>query len=244
MENFIYGIRSVIEAVEAGKQIERVFIKKGLLGELSKQLFGMLRKHNISYQFVPIEKLNRITRKNHQGIVATISLIEYSSIENIIPMIYENGETPFILVLDRVSDVRNFGAIARTASCAGVHAIVIAEKGSATINADAIKTSAGALHSIPVCRTKKLSETVKYLKNTGLQVIAASEKADANYYDVDYQSPTTIIMGAEDKGISTELIALAEQYVKIPLTGHIASLNVSAAAAVMLFEVVKQRRVQ
>jgi len=168
MDDFIYGIRAVIEAIEAGKQVDRVFIKKGLQGELSKELLTIVRDNDINTQFVPIEKLNRFTRKNHQGVVATMSLVEFSSIENIIPMLYEASKVPLILILDKVTDVRNFGGIARTAECAGVHAIVLPEKGSAAINADAVKTSAGALHNVPVCRVKNLVRTIEFLKDSGL----------------------------------------------------------------------------
>lgn len=239
--DFIFGIRSIQEAIRSGKEIDRVLVKKGLSGELFQELFDDIKASNIPFQYVPIEKLNRVTRKNHQGVVAFISPISYDNIETIIPGLFEQGKNPFVLILDSLTDVRNIGAIARTAECAGVDAIVVPEKGSAQINADALKTSAGALHHIPVCRTKSLLQTVRFLKESGLTMIAATEKAAELYFSGDYRQPVAIIMGSEETGISTDLLRVSDKLVKIPVTGKIASLNVSAAASVLIYEVVKQR---
>lgn len=239
--DFIFGIRAVIEAIKSGKEIEKVLIKKGLRGELFGELFSLVKELRIPFQYVPIEKIDRVTRKNHQGIVAYTSPIEYKNIEEILPSLFEQGKTPLFLILDQVSDVRNFGAIARTAECAGVDAIIIPTKGSAQVNSDAIKTSAGALHKIPVCRTESLKDTIKFIKESGVQIIAATEKSDDLYYQADYTLPTAIIMGSEEKGVYIEFLKLADQNVKIPILGEIESLNVSVAAAIITYEAVRQR---
>ena len=231
------------EAIRSGKEIERVLIRRGLSGELFKAFFADLCAANIPYQDVPEEKLNRVTRKNHQGVIAFISPIVYQNIEEIIPSLYDQGITPFILILDCITDVRNIGAIARSAECAGVHAIVVPDKGSAQLNADAIKTSAGALHHIPFCRVQSLANTVKFLKNSGLVIVAATEKAVDLYYKVSYTKPVAVVMGAEDTGIGPELLRISDHLVRIPVNGQIQSLNVSAAATVILYEAVKQRSI-
>ena len=240
-ESMIYGIRPVMEAIHAGKEIEKIFITRGARGDLMQELKQVMRDSKILYTEVPIEKLNRLTRKNHQDVVCFLSSVTYQSIEDIIPSVFEKGETPLVLILDRITDVRNFGAIARTAECAGVHAIVIPVKGAAQINSDAAKTSAGALNSIPVCREKNLRNTIDYLKASGLQVIVATEKASELLYDVDYTSPSAIIMGSEEDGVSTYLLKLADKKIKIPLSGTIESLNVSVACGIVLFEAIRQR---
>ncbi len=237
----VFGIRAVYEAIAAGKEIEKVYVKKGLQGELSKELIEVMREAKIPFQFVPIEKLNKISRKNHQGVIAMVSSVVYQDIDQIIPMLYDEGKDPFILVLDHVTDVRNFGAIARTAECAGVHAIVIPDRGSSPINADAIKTSAGALLNISVCRVRSLEETVVMLKNSGLKIAAATEKGAKLYNEANLSGPVAIVMGAEDKGISTEVLKLANTKCKIPIYGEIESLNVSVAAGILIYEAVKQR---
>ena len=239
----IFGIRAVIEAVEAGKEIDKVLVKKELQGDLAKELFSVLKKAGVLMQKVPVERLNRITRKNHQGVVAFISSVTYQSLENLIPGLYEEGKVPLLVVLDGVTDVRNFGAIARTCECAGVHAIVIPQRGSVTVNADAVKTSAGALHTLPVCRERNLHEALRFLQNSGIQLVAATEKADQNYTEVSYADPTAIILGAEDAGISADSLRICDQMVKIPQFGTIGSLNVSVAAGVMIYEAVRQRMV-
>lgn len=239
--SFIFGLRIIIEAIKAGTTIDRVVIKKGLKGEVFGELMSLLNSSNIPFQFVPEEKLNRITQKNHQGVLAYVSLIEYHSIEQVIPAIFDEGKSPLILILDNITDVRNFGAISRVAECAGVDAIVIPHKGAAQINADAMKTSSGAINHIRICRNKKLSDVVIYLKESGLNILAANEKADEIYFNIDYRIPTAIIFGAEDIGISDELLKLADQKIRIPLMGKIESLNVSTAAAIIVYEAVKQR---
>ncbi len=240
---YIFGIRPVLEAISAGKNIEKVFLKKGLRGELFKELLVVLDNENVPCQWVPIEKLNRLTGKNHQGVIAIISPIEYSNIEKIVPGLFENRQFPLLMVLDGITDVRNFGAIARTAECAGVHALIIPEKGAAAVNADAVKTSAGALHKIPVCRSRNLADTLRFLHDSGLQVVAVSEKGNEYYYQQDYTTPTVLIMGAEDKGISSELIGMADKIVKIPVLGTISSLNVSVAAGILIYEAIRQRNI-
>lgn len=238
----IFGIRAVAEAISAGKEVDKILIRKDLTGELAGELFEMLRGSNIVVQRVPQEKLNSITRKNHQGVIAFISPINYQPIEEIVASLYEQGKVPFILVLDHLTDVRNFGAIARTAECAGVDAIIIPSKGSVSVTADAVKTSAGALMNIPVCRVQSLYNSVKYLKDCGLQIMGASEKSNINYTDADMTTPLALVMGAEDKGISTEILSLTDTTVSLPQYGKIASLNVSVAAGVMIYEVLRQRK--
>ena len=240
-DDLVFGIRAVIEAIQAGKDIDKVLIKKGLIGELFKELFDLIRIRQIAFQYVPIEKINRISRKNHQGVLAFVSPVALQRIEDIIPTIYEEGKTPFVLVLDQVTDVRNFGAIVRSAECAGVNAIVIPDKGSARINADAVKTSAGALHLIPVCRSRSLKETVSFLKESGLKLVAATEKATTIYTNVSLTGPIAFIMGSEDTGIDQRLLALADEQVKIPIMGKIESLNVSVASGLLIYEVIRQR---
>ena len=240
-KDYIFGIRAVIEAIKAGKQIDKLMIKSGLKGELFFELIELVKQLEIPVQYVPNERINRVTMKNHQGVVAFISPIEFQHIENILPTIFEEGRTPFFVILDKVTDVRNFGAVARTAECAGVDAIIIPEKGSARISGDAVKTSAGALHKIPVCRVKSLAKTIKYLQESGIQLVAATEKANDLYYKVDFKIPVAILVGAEDRGVALEYLKVADQMVKIPILGDIESLNVSVAASVLIYEAVKQR---
>lgn len=239
--DYIYGIRAVIEAIREGRSIDKLFIKKDLSGDLASELFGLMREHRIVAQRVPAERLNRITRKNHQGVIALLPAIEYTNLGNLVTSLYDEGVLPFIVVLDGITDVRNFGAIARTAECCGVNALVIAERGSVSVGADAIKTSAGALHSIAVCREHSITGAVKFLKDSGFNVVAVSEKANFNYTKGDYAGPTVLVMGAEDTGISPEVMKLCDTRVSIPMFGHIGSLNVSVAAGVMMYEVVRQR---
>ena len=241
--NLIFGIHAVIEAIKAGKEIEKLFLKKGIRSELYGELFELVNKLKIPYQLVPLEKINRISRKNHQGVLAFISPITYHKIDNLIPILYEKGEEPFLLILDGITDVRNFGAIVRTAECAGVNGIIISAKGSAQINADAIKTSAGALLTVPICREVNLHKTVEFIKNSGIQLIAATEKADEYYYKADFTKPTAIIIGSEDKGVSSKLLQICDMQVKIPILGKIQSLNVSVATSVIVYEAVKQKSV-
>lgn len=238
---FIFGIRSVIEAIKADKLIDKLMIRKGLTGELSHELLNLVKEYQIPYQLVPNERINRITQKNHQGVVAFISPIEFQNIEQIVPLLFEAGKSPLFIILDKVTDVRNFGAITRTAECAAVDAIIIPEKGSARISGDAVKTSAGALHKIPVCRVQNLAQTIKFLKSSGIQVVAATEKAADLYYEIDFSLPTAILLGAEDKGVEVEYLRISDKLVKIPVLGEIESLNVSVAAGILMYEAVKQR---
>ena len=237
----VFGIRAIMEAIRSGKEIENIFLQRGLSGGIILELKSLLKERDIVFQLVPVEKLNRLSTKNHQGAIAFISSISYDKIENIIPDIYEKAQVPLILILDGVTDVRNFGAIARTAECAGVHAIVVPSKGSAQINPDAIKTSAGALYKIPVCRQESLFKTAKFLQESGLQLVACTEKTNDFLYQPDYTGPTAIIMGSEENGISTDLIRISDHLAKIPMFGEIESLNVSVSAGVLLYEAVRQR---
>jgi len=241
-ENYIFGIRAIIEAIKSEKEIEKIIIKKGLHGDIISELMGLIRKLNIPIQFVPIEKIDRVTKKNHQGVLAYISPINYYNIEEIIPDLFETGKNPFILILDGITDVRNFGAITRTAECAGVNTIIIPTKGAAQINADAIKTSAGALNHIKVCRSVNLVKTVKYLKESGIRVIAATEKTNDLYFNYNLKDPIAIILGSEEFGISPDMLKYADYLAKIPILGKISSLNVSVAASIFIYEVVKQRQ--
>lgn len=240
-QTFTFGIRPVIEAITSGKSIDKLFIQNGIKSELMKELMALVKQEHIPYQYVPLPRLNRITRKNHQGVIAYISPIIFQSIEELVQSLYEKGKSPLILILDRITDVRNFGAIVRTAECVGVDAIVLPHKGAAQINADAIKTSAGALHKIPVCREASLSTIVDFLKDSGLKIVACTEKTDKAIYEADYRQPVAIIMGSEEDGISTKLMDKADEKVKIPLLGEIASLNVSVATGMILYEAVRQK---
>jgi len=219
----------------------RVLLQKNLRGESFRELFNLIRELDIPFQFVPVEKLNRLSKQNHQGVIAYVTDISYQKIEDILPLLYERGKVPLILLLDGITDVRNMGAIARTAECAGVDAIVVPLKGSALINSEAIKTSAGALYKIPVCRTANAKETVSLMKDSGLQVMAATEKGSRSYTSVEFMSPLLLIMGSEGKGISEELLCLCDEHIMIPLAGEIESLNVSVASGIFLFEINRQR---
>lgn len=240
-KNYIFGIRAIIEAVNAGKTIDKLFIQKGLHNDLFAELWKLVRIKRINYKHVPLEKINRLTRKNHQGVFAFISPIDFHNIEDVVPSLYEQGKNPLILVLDRITDVRNFGAIARTAECAGVDAIIIPEQNAAAINADAIKTSAGALHKITVCRTWNLKLAIQFMKESGIQLVGCTEKTQDLIYKPDYTPPTAIIMGSEEDGVSPEFLKMCDARVKIPLAGKIASLNVSVATGVILYEAIRQR---
>lgn len=242
--NLIYGIRPVMEAINNGKEIDRIILQRGLTGDLFKDLFRLVREHNIPFQYVPVERLNRYTRGNHQGVVCLMSSVVYQSIYDILPSLYEEGKVPFILLLDSLTDVRNIGSIARSAECAGVHAIVVPAKHTAQLNEDAVKTSAGALHKIPVCRHDSLTEVIDYLQQSGVNVAACTEKASLPYYNANFTTPTCIIMGNEYEGISPQLMNMCSQKVNIPMAGTIESLNVSVAAGIIMFEVLRQRTLQ
>lgn len=241
-DNLLIGFHSITEAIKANKTFEKVFIKKGLRGDLFQECFRLIRQADIPFQYVPIQKLDRITRANHQGIIAVISGIEYQDISNILPGIYEAGKDPFLLLLDGITDIRNFGAIARSAESAGIDAIIIGKKGSAIINEDAIKTSAGALNRIPVCRVNSLGETIDFLSKSGVAIFGASEKASDSYYEANFNGPCAIVMGAEDKGLSPESLKTVDQLLKIPMMGNVSSLNVSVATGIILFEALRQKQ--
>jgi 23S rRNA (guanosine2251-2'-O)-methyltransferase len=238
----IFGTRALIEAVQAGKELDKVFLQKGNRNELSEELLGLLKSRSIPYSTVPIEKLNRITRKNHQGAIAFLSAVIYASLDNIINEAYMQGKEPLLVILDRVTDVRNFGAVARSAECLGVQAMVIPAKGGARIGGDAVKASAGALHHIPVCREDNLKSTLNYLRSSGVRIIACSEKADNTADQTDLKGPIALLMGSEEDGISPEYLKFADEKVRIPMLGKIASLNVSVATSICLYEVQKQRQ--
>lgn len=240
-DNLIYGIRAIIETIQSGKDLEKVFLQKGLKGDLIDELRPLLRKNEIPTSMVPIEKLNRFTRKNHQGVVAFVSPVQYFPLDQVIAQTFEKGEVPLFLLLDGVTDVRNFGSIARTAECMGVHGIVISTKGSAQINADAVKTSAGALNYIPVIREPNLLLAIDEMKQSGIKLVACTEKATETIDKFDFTAPCCLIMGAEDVGISSEVLVAANDRGKISLTGEIASLNVGSACSMVLYEARRQR---
>lgn len=238
--NLIFGIRPVVEAIEAGREIEKLYIRKGAEGQLMTELRDLCLRHRVHVQEVPVEKLNRLVRGNHQGVVAQIAAIAYVQLDDILERVPDD-ETPLVVVFDGVTDVRNFGAIARSAECAGAHGLIAPLKNSAPVNAEAIRASAGALTTIPVCRVGSIRNTIKTLQAEGFQVVAATEKSRKLLYDADLRRPTALVMGAEETGISKEVLKLCDERLASPLIGRIESLNVSAAAAVMLFEVVRQR---
>ncbi len=239
----VFGVRAVIETIRAGKEIDKILVDKDFSMKHLFELYQETNGLNIPIQKVPAEKLNRVTRKNHQGVICFISSIRYASLDNIIDQCYQQGKAPLLLLLDRITDVRNFGAIARSAECAGVDAIVIPAKGAAQINSDAIKTSAGALNFIPVCREPNLKGTVDYLQQSGIRVVACTEKATEPLYATDFTVPVAIVMGSEEDGVSDELIRKCDFLAKIPMTGRIESLNVSVAAGIAVFEALRQRAV-
>lgn len=237
----IYGTRAVIEAIAAGKDVDKVMVQSGLSNDLVKELIAVARNHNIPLTFVPAEKLRRVSSKNHQGVICLLSPIGYASIDNLIFKAYHEGREPFFIVLDRITDVRNFGAIARTAECAGVDGIIIPEKGNAPVTSDAMKTSAGALNHVPVCRERDLKKTMQLLHENGIRVVACTEKTERSIFQLNLKGPMAIIMGSEEDGISDMLLRTADDLASIPLKGKIGSLNVSVAAGIILYEIVRQR---
>ncbi len=239
--NFIFGTRTVLEAIDAGKEIEKVFIQKGLQNELIKELISKMKSLKIPFSQVPLEKLNRLTKKNHQGAICFISPIQFRSLDHIIESAYSNGKDPFLVILDRITDVRNFGAIARTMECVGADAMIIQSRGNALIGGDAMKTSAGALNILPVCREENLKECIKDLKASGIRMVGCTEKSDHLIYEADLKGPLAIILGSEEDGISPEYMKLCDQLVKIPVTGKIESLNVSVSAGIILYESLRQQ---
>lgn len=240
-KEMIFGIRAVIEAIEAGKTLDKILLRRDMTSALARELFEKLEGVPTQVQKVPVEKLDQYTDKNHQGVIAFLSPVEFTPLELLLPKLFEEGKVPFLVVLDGVTDVRNFGAIARTCACAGADAIVVPSRGGAAINGDAIKTSAGALHSLPVCKVDNLQEALLYMKNSGLSLVAATEHASHLYTDADFTGPMALVMGSEDKGIYPANLDLCDQKVKLPMHGPIESLNVSVAAGVFIYEVLRQR---
>ena len=238
---YIYGIHAVLEAIEAGKDIDKIFLSKTLNDETAREISDKARQLHVPVQRVPVQKIDRITRRNHQGVLAMMAAVTYYRVEDLVPQLFDEGENPFIVVLDGVTDVRNFGAVARTCECAGVSAIVIPDRESVSVNADAVKTSAGALNYLPVCREHNLVNAIKLLRDSGFKIVGTSDKQQLPYTQADYTGPVAIVLGAEDKGISPDIMKLCDTQVLIPEFGHINSLNVSVAGGIMIYEVVRQR---
>ncbi|HKK12630.1 MAG TPA: 23S rRNA (guanosine(2251)-2'-O)-methyltransferase RlmB [Flavobacteriaceae bacterium] len=240
--NLIFGIRAIIEAVRSGETIDKVFLQKGLRGDLYLELEQLIKKEQINAAYVPVEKLNRLTKKNHQGVVAQIAPISFYDIDDLVLNVIESGKTPLFLLLDQISDVRNFGAIIRTAECTGVSAIIIQKKGGAPVNGDTVKTSAGAIFKVPICKVDHIKDAVFHLQASGIKVIAATEKTDQLIYDVSFKEPCAIILGSEGRGINPSVLNVVDDKAKLPILGDIESLNVSVACGAFLYEAVRQRR--
>lgn len=238
---YIYGIHAVLEAIDAAKDIDKILLSKTLNPETAQEIIEKARALRVPVQRVPVQKIDRITRRNHQGVLAMMAAVTYYRVDDLVPRLFDEGENPFVVVLDGVTDVRNFGAVARTCECAGVSAIVIPDHESVSVNADAVKTSAGALNYLPVCRERNLVSAVKFLRDSGFKIVGTSDKSQTSYTHADYTGPVAIVLGAEDKGISPEIMKLCDTQVFIPEFGHINSLNVSVAGGIMIYEVVRQR---
>ncbi|MEC4114456.1 23S rRNA (guanosine(2251)-2'-O)-methyltransferase RlmB [Myroides pelagicus] len=241
-DNQIFGIRAIIEAIEAGKDIDKVFIQKEANGELMNELTKTLKKNNVNFSYVPIEKLNRLTKKNHQGAIATIAPISFVSMETLVEDVLAKKEKPLFVILDQLSDARNFGAIIRTAVCCGADGIIISKNGAAPVNGDTVKTSAGAVFNIPICKVDHIKDAVFYLQGSGVTTLGATEKAEQEIYDVDLNVPIAIIMGSEDKGINPSVLKIIDVKAKLPMFSVIDSLNVSVACGAFLYEAIRQRR--
>lgn len=239
--HLIFGRHPILDAIRAGKKFDKIFLQRGVTGDLEIELRKLCKEHDIPLQYVPKERLSRTIRGNHQGVIGYLSLIDYYRLEDVVPMIWETGETPLILLLDGVTDVRNFGAIARSAEVSGVHAIVVPKTGSALINADALKTSAGALTRLNVCRENSLVTAVEYLKDSGIQVFASSLKAEKPIYEMEFHAPLALVIGSEDEGVSTGILDRVNGQFRIPQKGTTDSFNVSVASGIMLYEVLRQR---
>ena len=240
-KNMLYGRHPILEALKAGEDLDKLFLQRGLKGELISEIKALAKDHEVPIQEVPIEKLNKLTKGNHQGMVAFLSLIKYYKVEDILPKVYEEGQVPLFLILDEVTDIRNLGAMARTAFCAGVQTIIIPQKGAAPINADAIKSSAGALNKIPVCRQPDLKQVIQELQLNGIQIIAMDGRGNNLSYEIDLTIPTAIVMGSEDRGVANHLIKIVDNIVKLPVIGNFDSYNVSVAAGMVLYEAMRQR---
>ena len=238
----IFGIRTVMEAVQSGKNIDKIYIQKGLSGPLFMELLQIIGKRSYNLSYVPIEKLNKLSNGNHQGVVAKISPVKFRELEEVVQEILEDDtKTPLFLLLDQITDARNFGAIIRTAECTGVHAIIVQNKGGAPVNADTVKTSAGAVFNIPLIKVSHIKDAIYYLQASGVKIVAASEKTETSLYDVDFTQPTALVMGSEEKGVNPSVLKLADEKAKLPMYGSIASLNVSVACGAFLYEIVRQR---
>lgn len=240
-QQLVYGLRPVIEAIESGRQIDRILMQNGLGGPLAGDLKGKIRDHGIPFQYVPVDKLNRLAPGNHQGAVALISSIAYQDFTTLVENLMQQEVNPLLLMLDHITDVRNMGAIARTAECAGFHAIIIPDRGSAALNTDAVKTSSGALLRIPVCREANFKTTLNLAKQYGIQIVAATEKGAVHYRQVDFRQPTLLILGNEEHGISNELLKMSDLRAKLPILGQVQSLNVGVAAGIFMYEALEQR---
>jgi 23S rRNA (guanosine2251-2'-O)-methyltransferase len=241
-EHLIFGIRAIVEAIQAGKEVDKVFLQKDAQGELMKDLLKVMKRNNVNFTYVPVEKLNRLTPNNHQGAVATIAPISFVEIETLIETVLEKTKTPLFLVLDQISDARNFGAIIRTAECTGVDGIIVQKSGAAPVNGDTVKTSAGAVFNIPICRVEHIKDAIFFLQGSGIKTVAATEKTDQTIYDIELNEPVAIIMGSEDRGINPSVLKIVDEKAKLPLFGTIGSLNVSVACGALLYEAVRQRK--
>ncbi|WP_306566487.1 23S rRNA (guanosine(2251)-2'-O)-methyltransferase RlmB [Flavobacterium lindanitolerans] len=240
-EHQIFGIRAIIEAIQAGKEIDKVFIQKDAQGELMKDLMKVMKRAGVNFSYVPVEKLNKLTPNNHQGAVATIAPVSFHNLETLIETVMESGKTPVFLILDQISDARNFGAIIRTAECTGVDGIIIQKQGAAPVNGDTVKTSAGAVFNVPICKVEHIKDAIFHLQGSGIKTIAATEKTDQNIYDLSLNEPIAIIMGSEDRGVNPSVLKIVDEKAKLPMFGTIASLNVSVACGAFLYETVRQR---
>jgi 23S rRNA (guanosine2251-2'-O)-methyltransferase len=241
-EHLIFGIRAIVEAIQAGKEVDKVFLQKDTQGELMKDLLKVMKRNNVNFTYVPVEKLNRLTPNNHQGAVATIAPISFVEIETLIETVLEKTKTPLFLVLDQISDARNFGAIIRTAECSGVDGIIVQKSGAAPVNGDTVKTSAGAVFNIPICRVEHIKDAIFFLQGSGIKTVAATEKTDQTIYDIELNEPVAIIMGSEDRGINPSVLKIVDEKAKLPMFGTIGSLNVSVACGAFLYEAVRQRK--
>ncbi len=241
-ENRIFGIRAIIEAINSGAVIDKVFIQNESQGELMKELIKALKQKGINFSYVPAEKINRMTTQNHQGAVATISPVRFWSLEEMVETVLAKNENPLFLILDQLSDARNFGAIIRTAECTGVDGIIIQKTGAAPVNGDTVKTSAGAVFNIPICKVDHIKDAVFYLQGSEIKTVAATEKTDTNLFDISLNGPVALIMGSEDRGINPSVLKIVDEKAKLPMFGTIGSLNVSVACGAFLYEAVRQRQ--
>ncbi|RZJ70018.1 23S rRNA (guanosine(2251)-2'-O)-methyltransferase RlmB [Flavobacterium sp.] len=240
-ESQIFGIRAIIEAIRNKQEVDKVFIQKDAQGTLMRDLLGTLKKHNINFSYVPVEKLNRMTKLNHQGAIASISPVKFYDMETLVTEVTESGKTPLFLILDQLSDARNFGAIIRTAECTGVNGIIVQKAGSAPVNGDTVKTSAGAVFNVPICKVEHIKDAIFYLQGSGIKTVAATEKTESALYDVNFTDPVAIIMGSEERGINPSVLKIVDEKAKLPMFGTIGSLNVSVACGAFLYEAVRQR---